>query len=209
MRIKERLKNTNLYRESLKWRILNGWRRRGFSSPSPFFVKHECLLRNGVSNATWVETGTYFGQTTEFLSSHASMVYSIEPEVKLYSDAKRRFALKPNVEIINGLSEDILPVLLPSLSGNVNFWLDGHYSAGVTFRGPQETPVLDELDCISQNMHRFDEFCVLIDDVRCFNPNLEEYSAYPALGDLVDWAATNGLFWGIEQDIFFASRRSL
>lgn len=207
MQIKERLKKTRLYHESLKWRLLHAWRRRGFSSPSPFFVKHACLLRNGIPNATWVETGTYLGQTTQFLSSHAKMVYSIEPETRLFAEAKKRFALTPNIELINGLSEDILPELLPRLNGNVNFWLDGHYSSGVTFRGPQDTPILDELKCISHNMHRFDEFCVLIDDVRCFNPSLGEYSSYPALGELVNWAATNGLHWGIEQDIFFASRR--
>ena len=190
------------------WRQLNHWRLRGFESPSPVFVKHACLLRNASPNETWVETGTYLGQTTEFLSDFANIVYSIEPEETLFEAARRKFERLGNVHIIKGLSEHILPDLLPDLSGSINFWLDGHFSSGVTFKGPQETPILDELSCIAQNIDRFGRLCIFIDDVRCFDPTVERYAAYPALNRIVGWAVENGFSWTIEHDIFIAKKMS-
>jgi hypothetical protein len=181
------------------------WGRRKFAAPSPHLIKQSCLVRLGVPDATWIETGTFLGQTTHFLSKYALKVYSIEPEPTLFEDAKRKFKNFKNVVILNGTSETIFPELLPTLSGNVNFWLDGHYSAGATFRGKQDTPVVDELKGISQNLHRFEKVCVLVDDVRCFNPHLSEYSSYPPIDLLVDWARLNHLTWHIEHDIFAAT----
>jgi hypothetical protein len=47
----------------------------------------------------------------------------------------------------------------------------------------------------------------MVDDVRCFNPELKEYSTYPALKSLVDWAEANRLGWHIEHDIFVAKTK--
>ena len=47
----------------------------------------------------------------------------------------------------------------------------------------------------------------MIDDVRCFNPDHDEYKTYPPLKSLVDWAENNNLNWNIEQDIFVAKSR--
>jgi hypothetical protein len=107
-------------------------------------IREDVLTRNGWPNATWVETGTYLGDTTEFLSHTARMVYSIEPGVKLYVDACDRFAHRANVKVLYGLSEDVLPALLPGLTGDVCFWLDGHYTDESTHRGPQDTPIVDD-----------------------------------------------------------------
>lgn len=134
------------------------------------------------------------------------MVYSIEPEPTLFQNAQIYFNDQSSVEIINGLSENVFPTLLPKISGSVNFWLDGHYSSGTTHKGPQETPIVDELRCITENMGRFDHICVLIDDIRCFNPKNPSYSTYPSLDFIVDWANNNALDWHIEHDIFIAKR---
>jgi len=180
------------------------WSKRDYASPSPHFIKQACLLRNGLPNATWVETGTFLGQTTQFLAKHCTQVFSIEPEPKLFVRARTLFSKCSNVEILNGTSEEVFPTLLPRITGDVNFWLDGHYSAGITFKGPQDTPILDELECISRNIDNFGRICVLVDDIRCFNPRLPEYSTYPALDTLVDWATRHKLDWHIEHDIFIA-----
>jgi hypothetical protein len=166
--------------------------------------KQKVLLRNGLRDATWVETGTYMGDTTSVLSKVAKMVYSIEPEPALFSKAEQRFSNTSNVKIIKGLSEDVFPKLLPTLSGNVCFWLDGHYSAGITFKGPQETPIIDELTGIGRNITQMGKVVVMVDDVRCFDPSNPEFSAYPPVGFLVDWARKHNLTWHIEQDIFIA-----
>jgi len=182
------------------------WSKLKFQAPSPHYIKQACLLRNSVPNATWVETGTYLGQTTQILSKNGLKVFSIEPEPTLFANASQYFRKFGNVEIIKGTSEQIFPILLPKINGDVNFWLDGHYSAGNTFKGPQDTPILDELKHIADNLNHFKKVCVLIDDIRCFNPHIEEYSTYPSLNVLVAWANENQLNWHIEHDIFVAKK---
>ena len=180
------------------------WKSRQYAAPSPVLIKRQVLMRNSAPNATWVETGTFLGETTKFLAPTAKHVFSLEPEPALFRRAKQRFANTPNVSIINVTSEVCFPSLLPTLSGTVNFWLDGHYSAGVTFRGNADTPIIEELAQIEANLQRFSKVNVLVDDVRCFNPSLAEYSSYPPIDFLVDWATRNKLGWHIEHDIFVA-----
>jgi hypothetical protein len=180
------------------------WSQSKYAAPSPQFIKRACLIRNCFPDGTWVETGTYLGQTTKILSSHGSMVYSIEPEPTLFANAKLYFKSFNNVAILCGTSEQVFPSLLPTIHGDVNFWLDGHYSSGITFHGAQDTPILDELKHITANLNHFGRICVLIDDIRCFNPRQPEFAAYPPLDVLVDWAREYKLHWHIEQDIFVA-----
>lgn len=192
--------------QSFSARFLEGleWRRRQYGAPSPRLIKQQVLLRNGFPNATWVETGTFLGETTKFLSRSAKQVYSVEPEPKLFARAQKKFENVKNIKILNGTSEAIFPELLPSLNGPVNFWLDGHYSAGNTFKGQKDTPVVEELSAIQENLNRLSNVCVLIDDLRCFNPQLADYVHYPKLDYLVNWASRNRLMWHIEHDIFAA-----
>lgn len=198
------MKNNPVYRFISGIRDCLQWSKRGYAAPSPYFIKQGCLLRNGLPDATWVETGTFLGQTTQLLAKHGTQVYSIEPEPKLFARARTLFSQCGNVEILNGTSEEVFPTLLPRISGDVNFWLDGHYSAGITFKGPQDTPILDELECISRNINNFGRICVLVDDIRCFNPRLPEYATYPSLDTLVVWATRHKLDWHIEHDTFIA-----
>ncbi len=198
------LRNSLPVRLALLLRDYLRWRQRQFAAPSPHLIKQACLLRNSTPNATWIETGTFLGETTELLARHGAKVVSIEPEPTLFANARQYFTRFANVEIVNGLSEDVFPTLLPGISGNVNFWLDGHYSAGITHKGPQDTPVLDELRSIADNLPHFEKVCVLVDDIRCFQPHRAEYASYPALDLLVDWARSNKLHWHIEHDIFIA-----
>ena len=180
------------------------WERRMFSAPSPSHIKRSTLKRNGNPFSTWVETGTFQGDTTQFLADTAKCVHSIEPEPTLFKLATERFKSTPSVQLHLGLSENVLPQLLQELTGDVNFWLDGHYSGGITHKGPMETPIVRELETIERYRKQFTSLTVLIDDIRCFQPHIPEYSSYPALGLIVDWASRNKLTWHIEQDIFVA-----
>jgi hypothetical protein len=183
---------------------MSDWRRKCFGGPSPKIVKDSVLIANSTPGGTWVETGTFLGETTALLAVHATKVYSLEPEPELYRRAKRKFAGHSNVEIINGASENEFPTLIPKLRGPLNFWLDGHYSAGATFKGDIDTPIIQELKCIEDHIDALHPVSVLVDDVRCFDPLLPEYEGYPPLDYLVDWARRNHLKWHIEHDIFIA-----
>jgi len=204
MTIKAHIRNSFFYRLFFLFTGYISWAKNRFSAPSPHFIKQACIIRNSIPNATWIETGTYLGQTTKLLSKNGCMVFSLEPEPILFANAESYFRNFKNVEILNGTSEEIFPNLLPRISGNVNFWLDGHYSAGITFRGEQDTPILDELKNIAKNLNHFNEVCIMVDDIRCFNPHKAEYSTYPSVNILVSWAQENSLTWHIEHDIFVA-----
>ena len=198
-------KEANVHKDLAdKNNVYRDWADREFAAPSPHFVKQKVLLRNGLRDATWVETGTFMGDTTSVLSKVAKMVYSIEPEPTLFSNAEQKFSNTSNVKIIKGLSEDVLPKLLPRISGNICFWLDGHYSTGITFKGTQDTPIISELTVIERNMTQMSKMVVMVDDIRCFDPRNPEFSAYPPVDVLVDWARKHNLTWHIEHDIFIA-----
>ena len=207
MSLKIYISNNLIYKNLKLLKEFRLWAKRKFYAPSPSLIKRSCLFRNGYPNSIWIETGTYLGETTKFLSRHASIVYSIEPEPKLFSNAKKYLAKYENVKLLNGTSEKIFQELLPKITGNVNFWLDGHYSAGSTYKGLQDTPIIEELMYISENLQHFNKVCVLIDDVRCFNSEIKGYSMYPSLDSLVDWARANKLVWHIEHDIFVAKTK--
>jgi hypothetical protein len=190
--------------EKKKMKALKKWSDVDYCAPSPHFIKQACVLRNGRRGAQWVETGTFLGETTELLADHGSHVISLEPAESLYLRAKEKFKDNPKVTLLNAASEDVFPQLLKDIQGEVNFWLDGHYSAGDTFQGDLDTPIVDELSCIEKNLGNFDRLVVLVDDVRCFNPALPEYSQYPSLNYLVEWANRCSLDWHIEHDMFVA-----
>jgi hypothetical protein len=182
------------------------WRGRGFAAPSPDHIKRQVLLRLALPGATWVETGTFRGETTALLAGVARRVVSLEPEPTLHAAALRRFARTPNVEIVNATSEQAFGTLLPTLEGPLCFWLDGHFSGGPTFKGPSDTPVLHELAVIAGQLPRWPQALVLVDDLRLFTGQVHNYGEYPPLGVLVAWAEAQGLAWHIEHDIFVARK---
>lgn len=158
-----------------------------------------------MGSAVWVETGTYLGRTSKWLASHESRVITIEPDERLVRRARRLFKKRQNVSVIQGSSERVFVELLPELRGNVSFWLDGHFSGGITASGESETPIRMELAQIEVHRHKWSGLNVFVDDFRCFDPKGSEPSTYPSRAYLVDWAVRNNLSWTVEHDIFVAS----
>jgi hypothetical protein len=184
--------------------LFSEWEDNDFQVPAPHFIKQKIVVRNVIRNSTIIESGTHLGDTTKKLSKLSSKVISIEPDSELFLKASKRFSNNSNIKILNGTSEQILPDLLKSISGDVSFWLDGHFSGDGTFKGQLDSPIKIELFEIQKNLNDFDRICVLVDDVRCFNPKLPAYSDYPPVDFLINWANTNNFAWSIENDIFIA-----
>lgn len=107
------------------------WNGRKFSSPSPAPLKHIFLATNGVPEASWVETRTSIGATSRILAKHTTMVYSSQPELILFANAKRNFEKTRNT-----------PIFLLKVAGNAIFCLDRHYSSGVFLKGLKSTPTI-------------------------------------------------------------------
>ncbi len=187
---------------------LTKWRDSNFAMPAPQEVKWAVLARYDISDSTWIETGTLFGDTTSFLSTRAKHVYSVEPDLQLASRATKRFAQTREVTIVNGLSEDHLDDLLSRIDGPTSLWLDGHFSGGVTFQGPLDTPIKEELRILGRHISRLVDVAVFIDDLRLFDASHPDAQSYPGRTSLVNWAEQHRLWWTIEHDIFVARTAS-
>ncbi|MEO9298581.1 hypothetical protein [Devosia alba] len=173
------------------------WFSSGFASPAPSVVKRAVVRRNSLHDGTFVETGTFFGDTSASAAKYSKAVVTIEPAKTLYDAAVARFAHMPAVSVINGSSEDVFPQLLPTLDGPVTFWLDGHYSGGVTHLGSSLTPLAAELECLSQHIDRFHPLVVMVDDIRALFGSPD----YPSIAFVLGWADRHKMTWHIEHDI--------
>lgn len=129
-----------------------------------------------------VETGTYLGQMVFATKDNFKRIYSIELDDKLFKDAEAKFKTHDHILIFHGDSAKALPFILNLCQGDdILFWLDGHYSGGITARGYTDTPIKLELSAI-MNWKVTPGSVILIDDARMFNgtkdyPTIEEVMA--------------------------------
>src|SRR4051812_10654258 len=129
------------------------WALRGSKPPLPSYAK-SALLRGLAASRRFealVETGTYLGDGLARLSPLFPRSFSIEVEPALHARAKARFAGRNEIELLFGDSATALKALLarPDFpQGPVFFWLDGHYSGGITGQGALETPIMAELEAV-------------------------------------------------------------
>jgi len=78
---------------------------------------------------TIIETGTYHGQTTEYLASLGPVVHTIEIREDYREEALARVGGLPNVTSHLGNSPEVLERILPTLAGPVLVFLDAHWQA--------------------------------------------------------------------------------
>lgn len=115
----------------------------------------------------FVETGTYLGDTVAAVKDMYSSVISIEVDEALYKSACTRFADDKNVKIVRGDCARELPAILAALHEPAVFWLDGHYSGGITGKGEIEDPILISLNQIAA-LPPLDHV-IFVDDARTFD----------------------------------------
>ena len=96
-------------------RALSEWKSLGWSVPAPHAVKIDVLKRYSNSKMTWVETGTWMGDTTSALSAMAFHVHTIEPQLDFVNLAKIRFKNVGNVSLHFGTSEQLFGRILKVL----------------------------------------------------------------------------------------------
>ncbi len=110
--------------------------------------------------------------------------------------------------VLAGTSEERFREAIGLLKGPIAFWLDGHFSGGITFKGTRDTPIKYELEIISENIEAFERITVFVDDFRCFAKSASSAEPYPPRAYLVNWAEQLELSWTIEHDIFIARNHS-
>jgi hypothetical protein len=164
-------------------RITLQWWLAGKPVPSPPVVKQRTLIRYQTRYRlrTFVETGTYTGETVQAMSEYVDRVISIEVAPALHARAVKRFAGQSHIRLLLGDSATLLPEVLASLDGPALFWLDGHYMGGESGRGTLDTPVMAEMRALVVDPMR--GHVVLIDDARLFNGTC----GYPGLDEFMKW----------------------
>jgi len=179
MRIKAILKKTFLYpiwlheKEKYKKRkeekiVLDNWNNIGRPVPPPQVFKRRVIkdYAKKFDIRTLLETGTYLGDTVEDCRELFEKIYSIELDKKLHANAIQKFGPFPHISLVQGDSGQKIGEILAVLNEPCLFWLDGHYSEGITAKGNLNTPIIAELDHIFN--HKISSHVILIDDARCF-----------------------------------------
>lgn len=181
---------------------LSEWSKKSYSAPSPLNVKTQVLLRLISPGQHFIETGTYKGKTASAVRGAGHEVTTIEVHEPLYASVSP--ALKDQgIECILGDSGEVFPHLLPAFKDkDIYFWLDGHFSGGITGKGDEDTPIIKELECIKSTLLPTGKrITIAIDDFRLF-PEGDTPTDYPTRNYLIDWARENQFFWDVEHDIF-------
>jgi hypothetical protein len=159
------------------------WVLRGRPAPAPPHIKQGIVV-DVVKNsgaAYFVETGTYRGDTLSRVRPHVARAVSVELDPTLARLAEARFRRGQNVVIHQGDSAQLMSSIVGELTERAVFWLDGHYSGGVT-ADSGECPVLHELQSVlvDERSHT-----VLIDDARLFDGT----DGYPTIEQVTDLAS--------------------
>lgn len=155
------------------------WEKNEQPLPPPHIVKQMAIdeYRKKFQLEMLVETGTYLGEMVEAQRKNFKKIYSIELSEKLFTRAKKRFRDFPHITILQGDSGDVLNKLIGEIDRPALFWLDGHYSGGITAHGNKECPVPEELNAILKSKI---DHVILIDDARLFNGTHD----YPTIDEI-------------------------
>lgn len=156
------------------------WKLKGRPVPAPHAVKQMInkYYAAKFKLQVFIETGTYMGEMIDAVLNHFSRIISIEFDPKLAQRAKNKFSSLPHVTILQGDSGELLPGVLAQINEPCLFWLDAHYSGGVTAHADSETPIVREIKTILD--HPCPDHVILIDDAREFTGNKD----YPTLEEL-------------------------
>lgn len=163
-----------------KYRLIKRWNNEN----NPHKIKENAIIEyyDKYHYNVLIETGTYLGEMVYSLRNKFKTIYTIELSMPLFKNAKKHFSEFESINFLQGDSGLVLEEVVNKLTEPAIFWLDGHYSEGITEKGKSETPILKELQSIFASPY---SHVVLIDDARCFgNP---EFPDYPSIKELKDY----------------------
>jgi len=127
-------------------------------------IIHHSPFKN-IKFQTFIETGTYRGETIFALEPFFETLHTIEIKKEFHEKCKNYYQGN-KIHFHLGDSSDILPKILPQITGDAIFFLDGHWSSKDTGRGPKDVPLFEELDSIRLLLRG--NALLIIDDYRLF-----------------------------------------
>lgn len=201
MTIKRILRQNPFISGYLQRRRITDWISNGRPIPVPHELKQIAILYYASINGldVLVETGTFLGDTIWEQRNNFKKIFSIELSSDLYKLAKKRFKGFNHIRLLQGDSSVRLEEVMADLNSPALFWLDGHYSGGITAKGTKECPIFEELRHIFSCSFRH---TILIDDARLF-VGRDDYPTIIELNSFV--AAESGYQFRVENDIIVLS----
>lgn len=171
---------------ALRYQLEGIWYRLGWSprhGALPHAIKRSILRQYALDYhlRVLVETGTYLGDMMMAMAANFDELHSIELSALLYERARRRLAGRRNVHLYQGDSGIQLSSVLATIDRPTLFWLDAHYSGGITAHGEIDTPINTELRVVLT--HPVKDHVVLIDDACLFT----SASGYPSIEALKEY----------------------
>jgi len=134
--------------------------------------------------STFIETGTYKGNTIFAMEPFFNSLHTIEIKKEFYDTCKENY--KGNkIQFHLGDSSKILPKILSETQGDVIFFLDGHWSSKDTGKGEKDVPLFEELDSIKSLLHG--KALIIIDDYRLFGRHPKALFKFKQSNE--DWSA--------------------
>jgi hypothetical protein len=179
--------------------IREKWEAVGKPVPPPHTIKQQAIQyyqkRSGYR--ILVETGTYKGDMILAQKDFFKKIYSIELGETLFEKAKKRFRNYSHVTLLRGNSGEVINRVLGELEEPAIFWLDGHYSGGITAKIEKYSPIIEELRALISNNRL--QHIILIDDARGFTGE----QGYPTIEEMKDMARKDfpGYHFSIDEDI--------
>jgi hypothetical protein len=172
---------------------LRQWELNGRPSPPPHIIKQRTIAeyQSRYKTSVLVETGTYLGDMVEAQKNVFSTIYSIELSDRLYKKAVKRFKGNDSIRLLQGDSSNRLTEIVNELKQPALFWLDGHYSGGITALGDKECPVPEELEAIFKSSL---SHVILVDDARLFNGT----NSYPDINQITEIIKRNRKSYQVE-----------
>jgi hypothetical protein len=145
-------------------------------------------LKKVLPMTTFVETGSFEGDTIEQVLTHFESIHSVELSEDYYRKVQERFKTASNVHLHFGHSADVLRKLKPELvDRSVLYWLDAHWCvADKTGGGTSQCPLLEELGAIGK---LGPQSTILIDDARLFlcpPPYPHEVDQWPSFEEVIE-----------------------
>lgn len=170
--------------ESRNKALIREWQETGSPLPPPHQVKQKAIREYAEKYhvGTLVETGTFMGDMVEAQRRNFKEIFSIELSPELWNNAIKRFKTAPEVKILQGNSGVVLHQIMAGMDSPALFWLDGHFSAGITARGDKDCPIYEELEAIFSYSKQ--DHIILVDDARLF-VGVGDYPTIEALTDYI------------------------
>ncbi len=166
----------------IRYILIKKWEKEGKPVPPPHVLKQATIIsfqkQFGIN--LLVETGTYLGDMIAALKNHFTKLISIELSQELHHAALKRFKKDKHVTLVYGDSGVALQDLVTKINEPAIFWLDGHYSGGITAMGKTVCPIFEELKAIFKSGYHH---ILLIDDARLFDGTND----YPTLEQLISF----------------------